>query len=82
MKELPILQRFDHLVLSHQLGMMKPDPVIFYEALRLAGTAPQRTAFFDDLPQYVQAAKQVGIRAYVFRTVEEFVADLASLGLR
>ncbi len=82
MKQLPILGRFDYLVLSHQIGKMKPDPAVFHEALRLAGTAPSRTAFFDDVSKYVEAARQVGIRAYLFREVDQFVADLANLGLR
>jgi len=79
---LPVLRRFDHLVLSHELKMMKPDPAIFAHALRLAGSAPARTAFFDDLPPFVEAAKQVGIRAFLFTGADEFAAQLAELGLQ
>ena len=79
---LPVLRRFDHLVLSHELRKMKPDPAIFAHALRLAGSAPGRTAFFDDLPPFVEAAKQVGIRAFLFTGADEFAAQLGELGLR
>ena len=79
--ELPVLRRFDALVLSYELGLMKPDPAIYKEALRRAGSAPARTAFFDDLPEYVEAAKQVGIRAYVLQSVEQFASQLEALGL-
>lgn len=79
--ELPVLRRFDGLVLSYELGLMKPDPAIYKEALRRAGSAPARTAFFDDLPEYVEAARQVGIRAYVLQSVEQFASQLEALGL-
>ncbi len=78
---LPLLRRFDHLVLSHQLKKMKPDPAIFAHALRLTGSPPARTAFFDDLPQFVEAARQVGIRAFLFTGADEFAASLGELGL-
>ncbi len=81
-EELPILQRFDDLVLSHEVKKMKPDPAIFEEALRRAGSVASRTAFFDDVPEFVEAAKKVGLRAYVFRNVEELAAQLEELGLR
>ena len=79
---LPVLRRFDHLVLSHELKKMKPDPAIFAHALRLAGSDPARTAFFDDLPHFVEAAKRVGIRAFLFTGADEFAAQLGELGLR
>jgi putative hydrolase of the HAD superfamily len=82
MAELPLLRRFDDLVLSHEVKKMKPDPAIFEEALRRAGSVPSRTAFFDDVPEFVEAAKKVGLRAYVFRSVDEFAAQLEELGLR
>ena len=79
---LPVLRRFDHLVLSHELKKMKPDPAIFAHVLRLAGSDPARTAFFDDLPHFVEAAKRVGIRAFLFTGADEFAAQLGELGLR
>ncbi len=79
---LPLLRRFDHLVLSHELKKMKPDPAIFAHALRLTGSLPARTAFFDDLPQFVEAASRVGIRAFLFTGADEFGAQLRELGLR
>jgi FMN phosphatase YigB (HAD superfamily) len=78
---LPILQRFDSLVLSYELGIAKPDPAIFAEALRRAGTTPARTAFFDDVEAYAQAATAVGIRGHVFTDAPRFAQQLAALGL-
>jgi putative hydrolase of the HAD superfamily len=78
---LPLLQRFDGLVLSYQLGVAKPDPAIFQQALKLAGTSPERTAFFDDVETYVAAAKALGIKGHVFTDAPTFQRQLAVLGL-
>ena len=77
----PLLDRFDGLVLSYQLGVAKPDPAIFQEALRRAGTAPDRTAFFDDVEAYARAAQALGIRGHVFTDAPTFARQLAALGL-
>ena len=78
---LPVLERFDGLVLSYQLGIAKPDPAIFAEALRLAGTSPGRTAFFDDVEAYARAADAAGLRGHVFTDAATFRRQLAALGL-
>lgn len=78
---LPVLERFDHLVLSCEVGRVKPEPAIYLEALRHAGCAPHEAVFFDDLPQYVQAAQALGLRGHVFTTADAFDAQLEALGL-
>jgi FMN phosphatase YigB (HAD superfamily) len=78
----PVLERFNALVLSHALKCAKPDSRIFAQALQRAGVGAPEAAFFDDLPLYVHAAARLGIRARVFTTAEGFDADLAELGLR
>jgi putative hydrolase of the HAD superfamily len=78
---LPVLERFDHLVLSCEVGLVKPEPAIYQEALKHAGCAPHEAAFFDDLPEFVQAANTLGIRGHLFTTAEAFDAQLKALGL-
>jgi putative hydrolase of the HAD superfamily len=78
---LPVLKRFDQVLFSHELGMIKPDPEIFREALRRAKSEADATAFFDDIPEYVEAARSVGIHGKLFRSAAEFPAQLAQLGL-
>jgi putative hydrolase of the HAD superfamily len=78
---LPILERFDSLLLSHELGLAKPDPAIFHEALRRAGTRPEATAYFDDVAPYVEAACALGIEGRVFSDAPAFERDLRGLGL-
>ena len=77
---LPVLERFNGLSLSYQVGAVKPERAIYEHALRLAGTAPERTVFFDDVPRYAEAAAQVGMHGRVFTTHQRFVTQLAELG--
>ena len=77
---LPVLERFDGLVLSYDIGAMKPSRVIYEKALSLAGTAPERTVFFDDVESYANAAEQVGMHGRLFTTAERFIVQLRELG--
>lgn len=78
---LPILDRFDGLVLSYELGLAKPEPAIYHEALRRAGTPAARTAYFDDVEAYVRAARALGIQGQVFTDAPRFRDQLRALGL-
>jgi putative hydrolase of the HAD superfamily len=78
---LPLLDRFDGLVFSHEVGVAKPAPGIFQEALRRAGTPAHRAVFFDDVPAYVEAARALGLHAEVFTDAPTFRRQLATLGL-
>jgi FMN phosphatase YigB (HAD superfamily) len=80
-QKLPLLERFDGLVLSHEVHLAKPEPAIYLEALRLARAEPSRAAFFDDVAEYVAAAERQGIHGRVFTTAQNFAAQLAELGL-
>jgi putative hydrolase of the HAD superfamily len=79
---LPILERFEAVLTSHELGLVKPDAAIYRAALARAGAAPQEAAFFDDQLGHVEGARRAGLHGFVFSDVERFVEDLAGLGLR
>jgi FMN phosphatase YigB (HAD superfamily) len=79
--KLPVLERFDQVLLSCEVGLVKPEPAFYLEALRRLGCAPEEVAFFDDLPEYVHAANALGLRGHLFTTAEAFDAQLEALGL-
>ncbi len=79
--KLPVLEKFDHLVLSCEVGHVKPEPAIYQVALQRAGCAPHEAAFFDDMSDFVQAANALGIRGHLFTTAESFDEQLKALGL-
>lgn len=78
---LPVLERFDALVLSCEEGLVKPEPALYARALAVAGSAPQASAFFDDVEAYAAGARAAGIHGHLFTTVDRFLEDLRALGL-
>lgn len=78
---LPVLQRFDAVLMSCEVGHVKPEPAFYRLALERAGCAPHEAAFFDDLPEFVEAANALGIRGHLFTDAPTFDAQLKALGL-
>jgi FMN phosphatase YigB (HAD superfamily) len=77
----PFIHDFDGHVLSHEVGLLKPDPAIYKHTLEKHGLAPARTVFFDDLAENVEGARRVGLQAIQFQDVEQVRAVLTKLGL-
>jgi FMN phosphatase YigB (HAD superfamily) len=73
--------RFAQLVLSFEVGTMKPDPEIFAVAAAQAGVPPERIFFCDDLPEHVAAARAAGWDAEPFTSAGPLVAQLARRGI-
>lgn len=65
---------FDRLFLSHDMGVMKPDPAIFQQVLEALAIAPNAAAFFDDGARNVEAAQKMGIHAYQVHSPRELQA--------
>jgi putative hydrolase of the HAD superfamily len=82
-----VLERFDvfqslrHRVLSHRVGAVKPEPAIFRAAHEAAGCAPEECFFTDDRPEFVAAARRVGLDAETFRGARYLRRQLAARGL-
>jgi len=77
----PILRHFDAFVLSYEAGAMKPDPRIYAAAIEAARCAPQECFFTDDIPEYVEGARQAGIDAVVFEGAEALERELRARGV-
>jgi putative hydrolase of the HAD superfamily len=80
-REFDWLPRFDVLVWSFQLRMVKPDPAIYHHLLKELGTQPEETLFLDDRLVNVEAARALGIKAIEFSTIEKLRTDLIAAGL-
>ena len=74
--EYPTVHRLQHRHASHLFGMTKPSPAIyraFEAATQLSG---RDILFFDDLPENVRAARDVGWRAERIDPYNETVPQL------
>ena len=67
---------FKGVVVSANVGHLKPSPEIFQHLLKTYQLIPQETLFIDDMARNVQGAKEVGIEAIVFSNIEQCKDDL------
>jgi putative hydrolase of the HAD superfamily len=67
---------FDDMVLSHTVGMTKPDPAIFRLACERLGIEPTETVMIDDVDMYCSAAREVGMQAIVYQGFQQLKRDL------
>jgi putative hydrolase of the HAD superfamily len=74
-----IADAFDPLVLSAEVGMVKPGAGIFHLALERAQAHPSQAAFVDDFPENVEAALALGMRGVLFRTSSQAQMDVEGL---
>ncbi len=58
-------EHFDAAFSSHLLGRIKPDRDVFEMVLERLAVKPDAAYFFDDSPTCVDAARDLGIRAYL-----------------
>lgn len=74
---LDLADEFDEILLSFEVGMHKPDPGIFREALRRLGdVSPERAVFVDDQPAYCDGAAALGIETFLIDRTGEETPDL------
>jgi epoxide hydrolase-like predicted phosphatase len=69
----------DLIVYSHEAGLSKPDPRIYQLACDGLGVPAADMVFLDDLPENVTAARQVGMRAVLFRRTGQAIAEIQAL---
>ncbi|HEX8219235.1 MAG TPA: HAD family phosphatase [Chloroflexia bacterium] len=66
----------DVIVYSHEVGMKKPDSRIYQLLCERLGVETWEVVFLDDVPQAIEAARQVGIHGIVFKNTAQAIADI------
>lgn len=77
----PLLRHFDDYILSYQVGAAKPAARIYEAAVARAGCPAAECLFIDDIPLYVDAARQAGLQALRFSSAPQLESDLKARGL-
>lgn len=72
---------FDHLILSSEVGLLKPDPQFFISAVTSMKLEPYQVAFFDDRQKNIDGARQAGLVADQFISAADCRATLVRLQL-
>jgi putative hydrolase of the HAD superfamily len=76
--ELHLVDEFDHILNSSEVGLAKPDPELFVLACRRIGVERSATWFVDDSARNVHAATTAGLRAHHFVGVQALEAWIAA----
>jgi putative hydrolase of the HAD superfamily len=78
----PLLAAAHRAYLSHELGLVKPDPAAFRRVLELEDRRPDEAIFVDDRVENVVAARALGMAGIVFTGATSFRVSLAEQGIR
>ena len=72
---------FDHITLSYQAGVTKPDPEIYELHLNDLGLSAEQTVFIDDRELNCEGARAVGMNAILYKTYDGTIAALKGQGI-
>ena len=74
--KIPVIGLFDQITVSFEVGYMKPDREIYLDAIKKFGKTPEKILYLDDIPEYVDGAKSVGIEGIVFSNPREIAVHV------
>ena len=67
-RQLPeLLDTLHGQLLSHELGLCKPDAAIYANVVEAIGVAPEAILFLDDSPRNPLGAERIGMRTQLVR---------------
>ena len=70
---------FDGMVISGEVGVMKPEARIYQIALEQAGVSPDEAVFVDDFLENVEGCRAVGMHGIHFRDPQKAMTELQDL---
>jgi len=70
---------FDAVVVSAEVGLIKPQPEIYKLMAERLGVAPNEAIFIDDLPANCEGARATGMQALVYAGMRDLQPDLETL---
>lgn len=70
---------FDTMIISAELGIMKPNPSIYQAAVESLEVAPEQAVFIDDFLHNVEGARAVNMHAIHFQGPGQTRAELEQL---
>jgi 2-haloacid dehalogenase len=75
------LEWFESILVSADVGLIKPDPAIFRLLLERIGRIPAECIYIDDNPKNVASAAALGFDAIAFARAAQLRDELESRGL-
>ncbi len=72
---------FDGIFVSYREGFRKPSPEAFQNVLNKIGANPEECIFIDDTERNIIAANELGVKAFLYRSLNELKDDLYHAGI-
>lgn len=70
------LKQFDKLILSHEVGVIKPEEKIYRAVEEFTNEPSENHIFIDDILDYVEGAKKLGWSGIQFESHEQLLEEL------
>jgi epoxide hydrolase-like predicted phosphatase len=74
-----IIAAFETVVISAEVGAMKPEAKIFDLALERAGVRANEAIFVDDLPVNIESCEKIGMKGILFKDPQETLKQLKQI---
>ena len=74
-----MIDAFDHIIISAEVGVAKPDPKIFQIALEQARVGPSEALFVDDFYVNIEGCEKVGMKGIHFKDTQSTLQQLKQL---
>jgi glucose-1-phosphatase len=81
-KNFDIFGAFHKVITSFESKVIKPDHLIYKKALDLLAVFPENVFYTDDREELVNSAKELGIKAFLFKDYPKLRQDLLTQGVR
>ena len=72
---------FDDIIISGDVGMIKPDHEIFELLLQRIGCSAEKCLFIDDHEPNITAARTLGFQTILFETAPQLKTSLSQMGI-
>lgn len=70
---------FDDVIVSAEVGLIKPDPAMYQYAAERLGVEPQECVFVDDRQALLDPAKALGMKTILYKDFEQAKAELEAV---
>jgi putative hydrolase of the HAD superfamily len=75
------LRLFHARTYSCSTGTSKPNPLIYREALRASNVDAEEAVYVDDIAEYAEAARRLGMTGIVYQSPEQLQTALRNAGI-
>ena len=72
---------FDQIIISSEVGFLKPDPKIYELCLKKLGFKAEESIFTDDAEEYLEGARSIRMKSFLFVDNEKLQGNLRKIGI-